>query len=83
VIAANTSGNNTLTAAYQASIAAAAVLWLSDTNALVGAHILTTKMGTVSFASHNAWRVPPIFRAFTSASVRGIYGTQRRRLGGR
>lgn len=83
VIAGNTNGINQLTAAYQASIAAAANLFLSDVNALVGAHILTTKLGTVSFQSGNAWRVPPIFRAFNGASTRQTFGTQRRRLGGR
>jgi hypothetical protein len=82
-ILGNTTANSQLTAAYQASIAAAAVLWLSDTNALTGTHILTTKLGTVSFQTAKAWRAPPIFRAYTSASVRAIFGTQRRRLGGR
>lgn len=83
VISANTTTSNQLTAAYQASIAAAAALWLSDTNALVGVHILSVKMGTISFQTGNNWRVPPIFRAFTSPSVRAVFGTQRRRLGGR
>ncbi len=83
VIVANTTGNNALTSGYQASIAAAAVLWLSDANALAGVHILTVKMGTISFQTAKAWRTPPIFRAYSSASVRAIMGTQRRRLGGR
>jgi hypothetical protein len=83
VIQTNVTNGNALTSAYQASIAAAAVLWLADTNALTGVHVLTTKLGTVSFATGLAWRSPPIFRAYTSASVRNIMGTQRRRLGGR
>jgi hypothetical protein len=83
VVLASTTNNNALTSAYQASIAAAAALWLSDTNALTATHILTVKLGTVSFQTLKAWRTPPIFRAYTSASVRAIMGTQRRRLGGR
>jgi hypothetical protein len=82
-ISGNVTNGSTLTAAYATALAAAATLWLSDTNALTGTHILTTKLGTVSFASALAWRVPPIFRAYQSVSVRSFMGTQRRRIGGR
>lgn len=83
VVLANTTNGSTLTAAYASAIAAGAALWLSDTNALTATHILTTKLGTVSFQTLGAWRTPPIFRAYTSVSVRSFLGTQRRRIGGR
>lgn len=72
-----------LTSAYAALVAAAGVSVIADVAALTATHILTTALGTVSFASGNAWRVPPIFRPYTSAACRPIMGTQRRRLGGR
>lgn len=83
VILSSVVNASSLAAGYVSAIAAAAVLVISDTNALTATHILTTGLGTVSFASGNAWRVPPLFRPYTSASVRAVMGTQRRRLGGR
>lgn len=82
-VSANITNGQSLTSAYASGLAANAVSVITDTNALTATHVLTTQLGTVSFASGNAWRVPPIFRPYTSASTRAIMGTQRRRLGGR
>ncbi len=57
--------------------------WLSDVNALTHGDITGTALGTVSFQTAKNWRVPPIFRAYQSASVRNLLATQRRRIGGR
>jgi hypothetical protein len=83
VVAGNTDGASQLTNVYLAAIATAANLWLSDVNALTTAHILTVRFGTVAMQLHNAWLVTPVFKAFNAASTRKIFGTQRRRLGGR
>jgi hypothetical protein len=72
-----------LDSAVLANWATAAAGYLADLNALTHGAITSTTLGTVSFASHNAWRVPPIFDAYLGAGVRSILGTQRRRLGGR
>jgi hypothetical protein len=76
-------GLNTISAAAQAALATAGNSWITDTNALTGAHVSATQLGTVSYATGNTWRVPPVFRAFQSSGARAILGTQRRRLGGR
>lgn len=49
-------------------------------NAVTTANISSCQMGTLSFQTANTWRNPPIFRPYTGVSVRGIIGTQRRRL---
>jgi hypothetical protein len=56
---------------------------MNDVNALTATHVSAVALGTVSFARHNAWRVPPVFYAYKSAGVRNFIGTQRRRVGGR
>jgi hypothetical protein len=49
-------------------------------NAITSANVTSVVMGTLSFASANAWRVTPIFRPFTSVSINPKLGSQRRRI---
>jgi hypothetical protein len=55
--------------------------FLTAMNALSSGAITDTTLGTVSFRSANADRVPPVFFAYTGAKVHPKIGTQRRRLG--
>lgn len=74
-----TNGRN-LDATYASNVAAAANGYLSDVNAATHGGISATALGTVRFASGNAWLSPPVFRAYNGASVNPIISTQRRRL---
>jgi hypothetical protein len=65
---------------FSATLATAANGFISDVNALTHGGISAVGLGTVRFASGNAWLSPPVFRGYLSASVRPILGTQRRRL---
>lgn len=49
-------------------------------NAFTTTNISSITMGTLSFQSANAWRVTPLFRAFTDVAVAPILGSQRRRI---
>jgi hypothetical protein len=71
----------TLLTAYAASLATQGINFLTGINALTHGGISATALGTVRFASGNAWLSPPVFRPYQSATVRSILGTQRRRLG--
>jgi hypothetical protein len=68
-----------LTSGFQTSLAAAANTFITDCNALTHGGISAVALGTVRFASGNAWLSPPVFRAYNGASVRAVLGTQRRR----
>lgn len=83
LVAAFGANATTLQGSAITSIAAAANGWLADVNALTHGDITGVQLGCVSFARNNAWRVPPVFIPYNNASVRPIFGTQRRRLGGR
>lgn len=83
LVTSDVTNNNALSPTAVGLWATAASSFLTDVNALVGTHILTTKLGEVSYQSGGVWRVPPIFRPFNSASLRTLLGTQRRRIGGR
>lgn len=72
-----------LTAAFQSALATAYDNWMTAVNALTHGDITSCTLGTVSYARGNVWRVPPVFYAYKSASVRTFMGTQRRRIGGR
>lgn len=72
-----------VTGAFQSALAAAASAWMTAVNARTAGHITAVKLGTVSFARGNAWRVPPVFYEYKGAGVRNFIGTQRRRIGGR
>jgi hypothetical protein len=50
-------------------------------NALTSGAITGTSLGFVSFRSHNADRVPPVFFSVSGCRVHPKLGTQRRRLG--
>jgi len=69
-----------LTAAGLTAYGSAAAAFLTAVNAAASGSISATRLGTVSFARANAWRVPPVFYPYTSASIRSTLGIQRRRL---
>jgi hypothetical protein len=69
----------TLVGTYASTLAAGANAFISHVNAETHGGISAVALGTVRFASGNAWLSPPVFRAYQSASVRSIVGTQRRR----
>lgn len=70
-----------IAASTRANLAAAAVNFMNDVNALSHGGITAVTLGTVRFQSHLQWLAPPVFKAYTGASTRGVMGTQRRRLG--
>lgn len=49
-------------------------------NAFTTTNVTAIVMGTLSFQTGNAWRTTPLFRPFTSVSVRSVLGSQRRRI---
>jgi hypothetical protein len=69
-----------LNGSYQGNLATDAQGFISDVNALTHGTISAVELGTVRFASANAWLSPPVFKPYSTATVRGIVGTQRRRL---
>lgn len=73
--------NNALSGAEAASLAAAAVSFRTDVNALTATSITGTQLGFVSFFSGNAVRGTPLFFAITGAKAHPRLGSQRRRLG--
>lgn len=52
----------------------------TDINGFTTTNISGTEMGTLSFATGNAWRTTPLFRPFTGVNVRSKLGSQRRRI---
>lgn len=68
-----------LTSTYSTNVAAGANAFLTAVNALTHGGISAVALGTVRFASGNAWLSPPVFRAYQSASCRPVVGSQRRR----
>jgi len=71
----------TIKAASGASIAAGAATFIDDVNAITTTSITAVELGTYSFASGNAWRGTPLFRAYTGVIVHDRLDSQRRRLG--
>lgn len=74
-----TSDFRTVSPSYASTMAGHGNSWISDVNALTHGGISAVQLGTVRFASGNAWLSPPVFRAYQSCSVRLVFGTQRRR----
>lgn len=72
---------NSLASSFQSALATAANSFITDVNALTHGGISAAALGTVRFASANAWLSPPVFRAYNAANVRQKLGTQRRRYG--
>lgn len=70
-----------LTSTAITNLTASAGAFLTAANALSSGAITDTTLGTVSFRSNNADRVPPVFFPYTGAKVHPKVGTQRRRLG--
>jgi hypothetical protein len=73
--------NDRLTTTAITNLTASAAAFLTAMNALSSGAITDTTLGTVSFRSANADRVPPVFFPYTGAKVHPKIGTQRRRLG--
>lgn len=71
----------TVLVAHATTLATAAGNFITDCNALTHGGISAAALGTVRFASGNAWLSPPVFRGYGGATVRSILGTQRRRYG--
>lgn len=74
-----TNGRN-LNGTFRSTLATGANAFITAVNAITEGGITAAALGTVRFASGNAWLTPPVFRAFTGASVNPIISTQRRRL---
>lgn len=74
-----TNGSN-VASATQTAVASAWSTFKSGLNAFTSTNITGTQMGTVSFASGNAWRSPPIFVPFTDVGCAATLGSQRRRI---
>lgn len=74
-----TNGRN-LDTTYATNVATAANAFLTAANAASHGGITACALGTVRFASGNAWLSPPVFRAYNAATVSPIVATQRRRL---
>jgi hypothetical protein len=70
----------TLNAGFLSNVATNANAFLADVNALTIGDIAETDIGTVRFASGNAWLNPPVFKPYVGASVAPVIATQRRRL---
>lgn len=68
-----------LSSTYQSNVATGAAGFITDVNALTHGGITAVALGTVRFASGNAWLSPPVFRPYISAACRPVVGTQRRR----
>lgn len=74
---------NFLNSTYRTNVNTAASNFLTDVNALTHGGISAVALGTVRFASGNAWLSPPVFKAYQAAGVRSRVAIQKRRLGGR
>lgn len=74
------SNGSTINGPSGAAAAAAATNWMNAINAATSTNITQTELGTVRYASGNAWLSPPVFKPYTSASCRTLIGTQRRRI---
>lgn len=79
VVGSNCTNGRSLTGGAQSNVANNATTWMNAVNALTHGGISAVALGTVRFASGNAWLSPPVFRAYQSASCRPVLGTQRRR----
>lgn len=76
----NLNNGSTLTGAYQAALATSATAWLNHINALTSTNVTQVQLGTVRYQSGHNWLSPPVFKPYTSASIRPTLGIQRRRL---
>lgn len=76
------SAANTVGGTFASSLAAGATTYLSNVNGYTtGAFSDGIHLGTMSFVRARAWRTPPVFLRFISATVDERLDTQRRRLG--
>lgn len=76
---ANVTNGRLLGSGFQSALATAGTNFITAVNALTHGGISAVQLGTVRFASGNAWLSPPVFRAYNSCSTRPVLGTQRRR----
>jgi hypothetical protein len=80
VITADLTNGSVVSSARQSSVANNWNNFRIALNAYTTTNISGVVMGTLSFASGNAWRATPLFRTFTGASTRSTVGIQKRRL---
>jgi hypothetical protein len=83
VTTAAVTNGSVVSGTFQTNVATGYTAWMTAVNALTATHVTSVKLGTVSYARGNAWRVPPVFYAYNSVGTRNLLGTQRRRIGGR
>jgi hypothetical protein len=76
----NVTNGSDIPSASQAGLATAANAFRTAINGYTTANISGVVMGTLSFATGNAWRATPLFRTFTGASTSPKLGSQRRRI---
>jgi len=69
-----------LDSASRSGLAASANDFRNGLNAITTDNITAVQMGTVRFQSGGEWLSPPVFRPYTSVSVRTKLGSQRRRI---
>jgi hypothetical protein len=73
--------SNDVTGTFASSLAAGANTYRTNVNGYTNTSMPSVTLGTMSFVRANAWRTPPVFIPFTSASCDVRLDTQRRRLG--
>jgi len=76
-----TAGTDQLTGAVVTALKTAALAFRTGVNGFVPGTITGTNFGFISFRSHNADRIPPVFYSITGAVVHPRVGSQRRRDG--
>jgi hypothetical protein len=83
----NVTNGSDLTGSALTALAAAAVSYMADINALTSTNVTAVQLGTVSFFSNGGsetqpptYRTPPVFEAFTGSGIRTKLGSQRRRI---
>lgn len=81
-----TNGSDVASASLSA-LAAAAVSFMADVNALTSTNVTAVQLGTVSFFTAGGsetvpptYRTPPVFEPFTGSGARAKIGSQRRRI---
>lgn len=80
VVSGNVTNGSDLSGGYLTSLATGFGALRNHINALTATHVSQVEMGTVRFQSADAWLTPPVFRPYTSVSIRAKLGTQRRRI---
>jgi hypothetical protein len=74
------SAGSNISSGARTNLATAWNAFRNAVNTLTTTNVSAIVMGTLSFQTGNAWRGAPVFRPFTSVSVRNKLGSQRRRI---